>query len=95
VGQDSSVGTATRYGLDGTGIKSQWGGENFRTCSDWSRGPPSLLYNGYWVFPVGKAAGMWRGVDHPPQSSADVKERVELYIYSPLGLCGQLCGELL
>jgi len=22
-------------------------------------GPPSLLYNGYWVFPRGKAAGMW------------------------------------
>jgi len=27
-----------------------------------------------------------RGVDQPPQSSAKVKERVELYLYSPLGL---------
>jgi len=27
----------------------------------------------------------WRGVDHPPQSSAEVKERVELYLYSPSG----------
>jgi len=26
-----------------------------------------------------------RGVNHPPPSSADVKERVELYIYSPSG----------
>jgi hypothetical protein len=26
-----------------------------------------------------------RGVDHPPPSSAEVKERVELYIYSPSG----------
>ena len=27
----------------------------------------------------------WRGVDHPPTSSARVKERVELYHYSPSG----------
>jgi len=26
-----------------------------------------------------------RGVDHPPPSSAEVKEKVELYIYSPSG----------
>jgi hypothetical protein len=26
-----------------------------------------------------------RGVDHPPPSSAEVKERVELYLYSPFG----------
>jgi len=25
------------------------------------------------------------GVDHPPPSSAEVKERVELYLYSPSG----------
>jgi hypothetical protein len=29
-----------------------------------------------------------RGVDHPPSSTARVKERVELYLYSPLGLHG-------
>jgi hypothetical protein len=28
------------------------------------------------------------GVDHPPSSSAEVKERLQLYIYSPLGLRG-------
>jgi len=28
------------------------------------------------------------GVDHPPPSSAKVKEIVELYLYSPLGLRG-------
>ena len=27
-----------------------------------------------------------RGVDHSPPSSAEVKERVELYLYSPIGL---------
>ena len=26
-----------------------------------------------------------RGVDHPPPSSADVKERIELYLYSTSG----------
>ena len=29
-----------------------------------------------------------RGVDHPTPSSAEVKERVELKLYSPMGLCG-------
>jgi hypothetical protein len=27
-----------------------------------------------------------RGVDHPPLFSAEVKEKVELYLYSPMGL---------
>ena len=57
------------------------GGKNFRTHPDRSWGPPSPLYNGYQVFPGDKAAG--HGVDHPPPSSADVKEIVELYHYSP------------
>ena len=36
------------------------GGEIFRTPPDRPWGPPSLLYNGYRVFPGGKAAGAWR-----------------------------------
>ena len=35
------------------------GGEIFRTRPDRSWGPPSLLYNGYRVFPGGKADGAW------------------------------------
>jgi len=34
-------------------------------------------------FPGSKRPG--HGVDHPPPSSAEVKERVELYLYSPSG----------
>jgi hypothetical protein len=53
VGRDSSVGIATRYGLDGPGIESLWGGEIFRILPDRPWGPPSLLYNGYRVFTGG------------------------------------------
>jgi hypothetical protein len=59
MGRNSSVGIATRYGLDGPG-SNLGGGEIFRTRSDRPWGPPSLLHNGYRVFPGGKAAGAWR-----------------------------------
>jgi len=60
------------------------GGEIFRTCPDRSWGPPSLLYHRQPVsFPGAKRPG--RGVDYPPPSSTEVKERVELYLYSPSG----------
>jgi hypothetical protein len=56
--RDSLVGIATRYGLEVPGIESRWG-EIFHTYPDRLRGPPSLLYNGYRVFPRGKGC---RGV---------------------------------
>ena len=59
VGRDSVDGIATRYGLDGPRIEYQWGAI-FRTCPDRPWGQPSLLYNGYRVFPGAKAAGAWR-----------------------------------
>ena len=57
-GRDSSVGIATRYGLHGPGIESRWG-RDFPHPSRPPWGPHSLLYNGYRVFPGGKAAGVW------------------------------------
>ena len=48
-GPGSSVGIATEYELDGSGIESRWG-EIF-CLSDRPWGPPSLLYNGYRIFP--------------------------------------------
>jgi len=35
-----------------------------------------------------------RGVDHPPSCSAEVKERVELYLHHSLGLHDLYEGEL-
>ena len=60
VGRDSSVGIATRYGLDGPRIES-WCGARF--SAPFRTGPgahPSPLYNGYRVIPGGKAAEVWR-----------------------------------
>jgi hypothetical protein len=57
------------------------GDEVFGTRSDRQRGPPSLLYNGYRVS-LPRVKRRRRGLDHPPTSSAEVKERVELYLYS-------------
>jgi hypothetical protein len=80
---DSSVGIATRYGLDGLEIESWWGGEIFRTRPDRPWGPtPTSCTMGTGSLSGGKAAGAWLG---PPTSSARVKERVELYLYSPSG----------
>jgi hypothetical protein len=54
------------------------GSEIFCTRPDQNQNPPSLLYNGYWVFPRGNFS---QGV----VSSADHKERVEIYLPFPFG----------
>jgi hypothetical protein len=69
-GPGSSVGIATGYGLDGPGTESRWGRDS-RTYPDRPWDPPSLLYNGYRVFPgVRKRPG--RDADPSPRSSAEV-----------------------
>jgi len=74
---------ATHYGLDVPGSESR-GGENSRTHPDLPWGPSSLLCNGYWVsFPEIKRPG--RGVNYPPPSNTDFKQRIELYFYSLSG----------
>ena len=69
-GPGSSFGIATAYRLDGPGIESRWGGI-FCTCPERPWGPPSLLYNGYRVFPGGKVLP-GRDGDPSTPSSAEV-----------------------
>jgi len=61
------------------------GGEIFLARPDQPWGPPIFLYNGYRDFPAGKSAGAWSSVDHTTTSRAQVKETVEVYLYSPSG----------
>jgi len=60
VGRDSSVGIAIRYGLDGPGIETRWGGRDFLHPFKPALGPTHPPVNGYRVFPWGKVAGAWR-----------------------------------
>jgi hypothetical protein len=83
VGRDSVVGTATSYELDGPGIESGWG---VRFSASAQAGPgayPASSTMGTGSFPGVRRPG--RGVDHAPPSSAEVKERVQLYLYFSSG----------
>jgi hypothetical protein len=69
--------------LDGPRIQSRWARyfpHPYRLALRHTT-PPVRLVPGF--FPGSKAAG--RGVYHPPPSSAEVKERLELYLYSLSG----------
>jgi hypothetical protein len=92
VDRDSSVGIANRFGLDDPGIESRWG-EIFRTRTDRSWGPSILHTMGTGYFLEVKQPG--RGLDRPHTSSAKVKERVELYPYSPFGPSWPFLGWIL
>jgi hypothetical protein len=78
----NSDSIATGYGLDLPGNESRcW--RDFPYRLDRLRGPPSLLYNGYRVFPEGKAAGSWCW---PPTPSI---------LPPPLCVCiGMSCGDI-
>jgi len=51
---------------------------------------PASYTMGTGSFPGVKRPG--RGVDHPPPSSTEVKERVELYLSSPSGTLWPVLG---
>ena len=81
--RDSSFGIMTGYGLGCPEIESRLGREfphNFRPAV----GPTQLPIQ--WVPCLSQGVKRpGRDVDHPRPSSAEVKERVELYLYSPFG----------
>ena len=66
-------------------------GEIFRICPYRPWSSPSLLYNVHQVSFLGEE-GSGRGVKHPAPCSAEVKERVELYLYPPSGLLCPVLG---
>ena len=90
---DSSVGIATRYGLHGSEIESRYG-RDFPHPSRPALGPtqPSIKWNS-GSFPGCKAAEAWRWP--PTPYSAEVKERVELYLYSTSGPSWTVLGRAL
>jgi len=63
----------------------------FSACPDWPWGPPSLLYNGYRVFPGGK---VWPAhtADHSPPSNAAVVEEYSYTTTHPLGHTRPIMG---
>jgi hypothetical protein len=86
MGRDSVVCIATRYGLDGPGIESRRGREA-KLPATLKTGPgaqPNSYIMGDGSFQGVKQPG--RGVEHPPTSSAEVKERDHLCLYSLRGL---------
>jgi hypothetical protein len=64
-------------------VSNTMGDEIFHNRSEWPWNLPSLLYIGYQVIPRGTAARVWHWP--PTLSITKVKEKVELYFYSPSG----------
>ena len=81
-GPGNSVGIATDYGLDGPGIKSQWG-EIFRPSRP-ALGPTRPPVKGFRVFPGGKVRP-GRDAEHSLPSSAVVIEEYSYNSTHPLG----------
>ena len=81
--RDSSVGIATRYGLQGPGIESRRAARFSAPVQTGYGAHPSSCTMGTGSFLGVKRPG--RVADHPPPSSAEVEGRVELYICSPSG----------
>jgi hypothetical protein len=80
-GRNNAVGIAIRYDLDDPGIEPGGGGRNSPHLSIPSQGPTLLPTKwGTGSFPELKRPG--RSLDQPHPSSAEVKERVQLYLYS-------------
>jgi hypothetical protein len=86
------LNVATHYGPDGPWILSRLG-EICRNCPDRPWGLPSPYTMG-----TGSSPGVnrpRRGVHHPPPSSIEVKESVELYLYSLSGPSWPVIGSTL
>jgi hypothetical protein len=72
-GRDSSVGIATRYGLDGPGIESRWGARFSAPVQTGPGAHPASYTKGIGSFPGVERPG--RGVDHPSHLVPRLKSR--------------------
>jgi len=72
----------TRYGLDGLGIESWWGRDLLHPSRP-ALWPTQLPIHWVPAHSRGKADGTWHWP--PTPTGARVKEREELYLYSPSG----------
>ena len=82
MGRVSSVGITTAYGLDGPGIESRWGARFSAPVQNGPEAHRASCTMGTGSFPGGKVRPK-RDADPSPLSSAEVKNRVKLYLYSP------------
>ena len=87
VGRDSSVSIATRYELDGRGSNPHRG-QDFPRPS--RQGLGSTQPPVQWLMGVVPGDKAWRL--SPTPSSAEVKERLEVHIYSPSGFSWPVLG---
>jgi len=79
VDRDSSVGIATRYGMDGPVIESRWWGSILLTSVQNGPGAnPACCTIGTVSLYQGKVPEAWRRP--PAPSGAEIKERVKSYL---------------
>ena len=85
------IGIATRYGLDGPGIKSRWG-KDFPHPSRTALGPTQLSVYRTPSLPEVKRVGC--RVDHPTHLAPRLKKEESYTCTSPLRLHGLFQGKL-
>ena len=89
--RNSVVSIATHYGLHGPGLKPRWGQDFPSRPAPRPSQPPIQWAPG--PFTGCKTTDVWRW---PPNlSSAEFKERVELYLYAPSGPSWHATGRIL
>ena len=89
----SVISIATGYGLDGPGIESRWGAKFSASVQIGPGVHPASYMRGTRSFPGVYWPG--HGVDHQPSFSAEVKERVQLYLCSSSGPSRPILGRTL
>jgi hypothetical protein len=90
-GPGSVVGIETAYGLDGSGIESRWGRDFPAPVQTGPEAHPASCTMGTGSFPGLRCGRGVKLTPHPllvPRS----KNRLELYLYSPIGLSWSMKG---